>query len=109
MSVGPVLPGDERFESGIGELRGGVVGVDQSSPDPEFFDVANESAAFVVELGTLLQDGRACWGDVIEVMSAAVTSRSTAGRSWQALRRSRQLPSLRVRSLTSVSALRRSR
>ena len=68
VSVGPVLPGDERVVSGFGEFGGGVVVVDLSSPDTEIPDVADEIAAFAVELGALLQDGAGLLGDEVEVV-----------------------------------------
>ena len=98
VSVGPVLPGDERFVSGFGVFGGWVVVVDLSSPGPEVPDVANEIAAFAVELGALLQDGAGLLGDVVEVVFGGGDVAFAAGRSWRALRRSRQPPSLMVRS-----------
>ena len=68
VSVGPVLPGDERVVSGFGEFGGWVVGVDLSSPGPEVPDVADEIAAFAVELSALLQNGAGLLGDVVEVV-----------------------------------------
>jgi hypothetical protein len=68
-SVGPVLPCDERVVSSFGVFGGWVVVVDLSPPGPEVPDVADEIAAFAVELSAPLQDGASLLlGDVFEVV-----------------------------------------
>jgi hypothetical protein len=68
VSVGPVFPGGDGVVSGFGVFGGWVVVVDLSPPGSEVPDVADEIAAFAVELGALLQDGAGLLGDVVEVV-----------------------------------------
>ena len=73
-SAAMVCPSAQCFQvtsgvvSGFGEFGGGVVVVDLSSPGPEVPDVADEIAAFAVELSALLEDGAGLLGDVVEVV-----------------------------------------